>query len=111
MRKPQEVQHRDEETVDQLRREAEALRFVLGLFDREDGADASPADTSSARPAVRLLKNSERLEVVVEGAPCLRFDGRMSMAVEVMRTENEIRVFVPIPQPDDSSMQLEEGAA
>jgi virulence-associated protein VagC len=111
MKKPQEVQLVNEETVDQLRGEAEALRFVLGLFDGENGANVSPADTLGGRPAVRLLKNSERLEIVVEGTPSLRFAGRMSTAVEVMRTGNEIRIFVPIPQSSDSSFQLEEGAA
>ena len=67
-----EVLHSKEEMVCQLRRETEELRFLIGLLDREDGADASlanasAANASSGRPSVYLLTNSGRLEVVVRG--------------------------------------------
>jgi hypothetical protein len=38
-----EVLRSKEEEVCQLRRETEALRFLIGLLDREDATDASPA--------------------------------------------------------------------
>jgi len=112
-----DVLHSKEEMVCQLLRETEALRFVVGLLDREERADvspadASPADTSSARPAVYLLTNSGRLEVVVKGAPRLRFAGPMRMPMEIQRVGNEFHIFVPSPQPGGASSELlEEGAA
>jgi hypothetical protein len=112
MKNPYEVLRVKEERVYQLRCETETLRFVIGLLDREDGADASPANTPSGRPAVYLRTNSGRLEVVVEGTLRLRFAGRMRMPVEVMRIGNEFHIFVPTPQPSCvSSGLLEEGAA
>lgn len=112
MKNANEVLRAKEERVDQLRWETEALRFVIGLLDGEDGADAAPANTPSGRPAVYLLTNSGRLEVVVGGAPRLQFAGRMYMPVEVMRIGNEFHIFVPTPQPSCASSELlEEGAA
>jgi len=101
MKNPYEVLRVKEQKVCQLRRETEALRFVIGLVDdKEAGAKASPANaTPDARPAVYLVTNSGRLEVVVGGTPRLRFDGQMCMAVEVTRTENAFRISVPTPQP------------
>jgi len=107
-----EVLRGKEERVHQLRRETAVLRFVIGLLDREDGADASPAHAPSGRPAVYLLTNSGRLEVVVGGTPRLRFAGRMRWPLEVMRIGNEFHIFVSTPQPTCvSSGLLEEGAA
>jgi len=101
-----------EEMVCQLRRETEELRFLIGLLDREDGADASPANPPSGRPAVYLLTNSGRLEVVVEGTPRLQFAGQMRMPMEIIRIGNDFHIFIPTPQPgDDSSGFLEEGVA
>src|SRR6267143_4148532 len=112
MKNPYEVLRVKEERVHQLRWETEALRFVIGLLDREDGADASPANTPSGRPAVYLLTNSGRLEVVVGGTARLRFAGPIRMPVEVMRIGNEFHIFVRTPQPNcASSGLLEEGAA
>ena len=112
MKNPYEVLRVKEERVYQLRCETETLRFVIGLLDREDGADASPANTPSGRPAVCLLTNLGRLEVVVEGTLRLRFAGRMHMPVEVMRIGNEFHIFVPTPRRGCvSSGLLEEGAA
>ena len=112
MKNPYEALRIKEERVHQLRRETEVLRFVIGLLDTDDGADGSPAGSPSGRPAVYLLTNSGRLEVVVGGTPRLRFAGRMRMPVEVMRVGNEFHIFVPTPQPSCvSSELLEEGAA
>jgi len=112
MKNPYEVLRVKEEILDHVRRETEVLQFVIGLLDREDRADASPAKTPSGRPAVYLLANSGRLEIVVGGTPRLRFAGRMRMPVEVMRIGNECHIFVPAPQPSRiSSGLLEEGAA
>ena len=96
---------------EQAVRETEALRFVLGLLDKEDGPDPSPANTPGGRPAIRVLTNSGRLEVVVGDTPRLRFDGRLSMAVEVREIGNEFHIFLPTPQPGDTSLEPEEGAA
>jgi len=112
-----EVLHSKEEMVCQLRRETEELRFLIGLLDREDGTDASLANASatnasSRRPAVYLLTNSGRLEVVVRGAPRLRFAGPMRMPMEILRVGNEFHIFVPTPEPGGASSGLiEEGAA
>jgi hypothetical protein len=112
MKNPYEVLRAKEQMVDQLRRETEVLQFVIGLLDREDGADTSPAYTPSGWPAVYLLTNSGRLEVVAGDTPRLRFAGRMRMPVEVTRIGDEFHIFVPTPQPSDvSSGLLEEGAA
>ena len=113
MKNANEVLRVKEERVDQLRWETEALRFVIGLLDGEDRADASPANTPSGRPAVYLLTNSGRLEVVVEGTPRLQFAGRMQMPVEVMRIGDQCHIFLPTSQPSctSSSELLEEGAA
>ena len=112
MKNPYEVLGLKEEKAFQLRWETEALRFVIGLLDREDEEDASPANTPDGRPAIRCLTNSGRLEVVVGGAPRLRFAGRMCLPVEVMSIGNELHIFVPTPQPGSaSSSQLKEEAA
>src|SRR5271165_4534824 len=94
-----EVLRSKEEMVCRLRRETEALRFLVGLVDREDRVGASPANPPSRRPAVYLLTNSGRLEVVVRGTPRLRFAGQMRMPMEIMRMGNEFHIFVPTPQP------------
>jgi len=105
-----EVLRSKEEEVCQLRRETEALRFLIGVLDREDGAGASPANPPSGPNAVYLLTNSGRLEVVVQGTPRLRFGGQMRMPMEIMRIGNEFHIFVPPPQPTRvSSGLLEEG--
>jgi hypothetical protein len=112
-----EVLHSKEEMVCQLRRETEELRFLIGLLDREDGADASlanasAANASSGRPAVYVLTNSGRLEVVVQGTPRLRFAGPMRMPMEILRVGNEFHIFVPTPEAGGDSFGLvEEGAA
>jgi hypothetical protein len=107
-----EVLHSKEKMVCQLRRETEELRFLIGLFDREDWADASPANPPSGPPAVYLLTNSGRLEVVVRDTPRLRFGGQMRMPMEIMRVGNEFHIFVPSLKPRAvSSELLEEGAA
>ena len=112
MKNPYEVLRVKEQRVYQLRCETETLRFVIGLLDREDGADASPANTPSGRRAVYLRTNSGRLEVVVEDTLRLRFAGRMRMPVEVTGIGNKFHIFVPTPQPSDvSSGLLETGAA
>jgi len=116
MKNPYDVLRSKEEKVCQLRRETEELRFLIGLLDREDRdaspANASPATTSSGRPAAYLLTNSGRLEVVVRGAPRLRFGGQMRMPMEIMRIGNEFHIFVPTPEPSGvASGLLEEGAA
>ena len=112
MKNPYEVLQSKEEMVCQLRRETEALRFLIGLLDGEDGADVSPATPPSGPSAVYLLTNTGRLEVVVQGAPRLRFGGQMQMPMEIMRIGNEFHIFVPTPQPTRvSSGKLEEGAA
>ena len=112
MKNPYEVLRVKEERVYQLRRETEALRFVIGLLDRDDGADTSPANAPSGQPAVYFLTNSGRLEVVVGDMPRLRFAGRMRMPVEVMRIGTEFHIFVLTPQPSClSSELLEDGAA
>jgi hypothetical protein len=97
MTNPYEVLRVKEERVYQLRCETETLRFVIGLLDREDGADASPANTPSGRAAVYLRTNSGRLEVVVEGTLRLRFAGRMHIPVEVMRIGNVKSIAVSFP--------------
>ena len=117
VKNPYEVLRLKEEKVCQLRQETQALRYLIGLFDREDKAEASPANTSPANPssgpaAVYLLTNSGRLEVVVRGASRLRFAGPMRMPMEIMRIGNEFHIFVPTPQAGGvSSGPLEEGAA
>jgi hypothetical protein len=112
MKNPYEVLHSKEEMICQLRRETEALRFLIGLLDSEDGADVSPANPPSEPSAVYLLTNSGRLEVVMQGAPRLRFGGQMRMPMEIMRIGNEFHIFVPTPQPTRVSSGLrEEGAA
>ena len=112
MKNPYEVLHSKEEMVCRLRRETEALRFLIGLLDSEDGADASPANPPSGPNTVYLLTNSGRLEVVVQGTPRLRFGGQMRMPMEIMRIGNEFHIFVPTPPPTRvSSGLLEEGAA
>jgi len=112
MKNPYEVLRSKEEMVCQLRRETEALRFLIGLLDREDAADASPANPLSARPAVYLLTNAGRLEAVVRGTPRLRFAGPIRMPMEIMEIGNEFHIFVATPQHiRDSSRLLEEGAA
>ena len=97
MKNPYEVLRVKEEMVYQLRSETDALRFVIGLLDRENGTDTSPANPQSGRPAVYLLTNSGRLEVVVGGAARLRFAGHTRMPVEVMRIGNEFHIVVPTP--------------
>jgi hypothetical protein len=110
MKNPYEVLHSKEEMVCQLRRETDVLRFLIGLLEREDRADSSPANPSSEPSAVYLLTNSGRLEVVVQGTPRLRFGGQMRMPMEIMRIGNEFHIFVPPPQPTRvSSGLLEEG--
>ena len=112
MKNPYEVLHSKEEMVCQLRRETEALRFLIGLLDTEDGADASPANPPSGPNAVYLLTNSGRLEVVVQGTPRLRFGGQMRMPMEIMRIGNEFHIFLPTPQASCVSSRLvEKGAA
>jgi len=113
MKNPYEVLRAKEVRVYQLRWETEALRFVIGLLDGEDGADADafPANPQRGRPAVCFLTNSGRLEVVVGGTPRLRFAGRMRMPVEVMRIGNEFHIFVPTPQPSCVSSGLREEPA
>jgi hypothetical protein len=113
MKDPYEVLRVKEQRVYELRGETEALRFVIGLLDRGvAAADASPSNTPNGQPAVYLLTNSGRLEVVVGGTPRLRFAGRMCMPVEVIRHGNEFHIFVPTPPPGSAtSGQLEEGAA
>jgi hypothetical protein len=107
-----EVLRSKEEEVCQLCRETEALRFLIGVLDREDGASASPADPPSGPNAVYLLTNSGRLEVVVQGTPRLRFDGQTQMPIEILRIGNEFHIFLPTPQASGvSSGPLEEGAA
>jgi hypothetical protein len=107
-----EVLRLKEEEVCQLRRETEALRFLIGVLDREDGADTSPANPPSGPNAVYLVTNSGRLEVVVQGAPRLRFGGQMRMPMEIMRIGNEFHIFLPTPHASGvSSGLLEEGAA
>lgn len=97
MKNPYEVLHSKEEMVCQLRRETEALRFLIGLLDSEDVADASPANPPSGPNAVYLLTSSGRLEVVVQGTPRLRFGGPMRMPMEIMKIGNEFHIFVPTP--------------
>src|SRR5271169_5553920 len=104
--------------VCQLRRETAELRFLVGLLDGEDKADASsanaaPANPASGRPAVYLLTNSGRLEVVVRGTPRLQFAGPMRMPMEILRMGNEFHIFVRTPQPGgvSSGVLLEKGAA
>lgn len=112
MKNPYEVLRSKEEEICQLRHETEALRFLIGLLDKEDPADASPANPPNGSSAVYLLTKSGRLEVVVRDAPRLRFCGEMRMPMEIMRIGNEFHIFVPTPQPDRvSSGLLEEGAA
>jgi len=112
MKNPYEVLRSKEEEVCQLRRETEALRFLIGLLDREDAADASPANPPNGSSAVYLLTKSGRLEVVVRDTPRLRFSGEMRMPMEILRVGNEFHIFVPTPQPDRVfSGLLEEGAA
>jgi hypothetical protein len=112
MKNPYEVLRVKEQMVHQLRQETEVLQFLVGLLDREDGTEASPANPPGGRPAAFLLANSGRLQVVVGGMPRLRFPGRMRMPVEVMRIGNECHIFVPTPQPGSDSSELpEEGAA
>jgi hypothetical protein len=105
-----EVLRSKEEEVCQLRRETEALRFLIGLLDREDAADASPASPPNGSGTVYLLTKSGRLEVIVGDATRLRFSGEMRMPMEIMRIGNEFHIFVPTPQPNRVSL-LEEGAA
>jgi len=97
MKNPYEVLHSKEEMVCQLRRETEALRFLIGLLDSEEVAETSPANPPSGPSAVYLLTNSGRLEVVVQGTPRLRFGGPMRMPMEIMRIGNEFHIFVPTP--------------
>lgn len=114
MKNPYEVLRAKEQMAHQLRRETEALRFVMGLFDREgeDGTDASPTNASSGHPAVYLLTNCGRLEVIVgDATPRLRFGGQMCMPVEVMKIGNDFHIFVPTPQSSISSGLREEEAA
>jgi len=112
-----DVLHSKEEMVCQLRRETEDLRFLIGLLDREDGGGASPAnatlaDSPSGGPAVYLLTNSGRLEVVVQGTPRLRFAGAMRMPMEILRVGNEFHIFVPNPEPGGAPFgPVEEAAA
>ena len=111
MKNPYEVLHSKEKMVCQLRRETEELRFLIGLLDGEEKADASPANPPSG-PAVYLLTNSGRLEVVVRDTARLRFGGQMRMPMEIMRVGNEFHIFVPTLKPRGvSSGLLEEGAA
>jgi hypothetical protein len=109
MKNPYEVLHSKEELVCQLRRETEALRFLIGLLDRED----SPANPTPSGPsAIYLLTNSGRLEVVVQGTPRLRFGGQMRMPMEIVRIGNEFHIFLQTPLVSGvSSRLLEEGAA
>jgi hypothetical protein len=112
MKNPYEVLHLKEEMVCQLRRETEVLRFLIGLLDREDPAEASPANAPNGSSAVYLLTNSGRLEVVVKGTPLLRFGGQMRMPMEITRIGNEFHIFLPAPQPTRVfSGLLKEGAA
>jgi hypothetical protein len=112
MKNPYEVLRCKEEMVCQLRRETEALRFLVGLLDREDRTEASPANLPNGRATVYLLTNSGRLEVVVRGTPRLRFAGPMHMPMEIERMGNAFHIFVPTPQPGRVSSELpEEGAA
>ena len=107
-----EVLRSKEEEVCQLRRETEALRFLIGLFDRGDTAHASPANSPNGSSAVYPLTKSGRLEVIVRDAPGLRFSGEMRMPMEIVRIGNEFHIFVPVPQANRvSSGLLEEGAA
>jgi len=76
--------------------ETDALRYLIGLLDKQDAADASPANPPGARPAVYLLTNSGRLEVVVQGTLGLRFGGQMRMPMEIMRIGNEFHILVPL---------------
>jgi hypothetical protein len=89
-----EVLHSKEEMLCQLLREAEALRLLIGLLDKDDSADSSPSDPTSAQPAVYLLTNSGRLEAVVQGAQRLHFAGQMRMPMEIMEVGNEFHIFV-----------------
>ncbi len=107
-----EVLRSKEEEVYQLRRETEALRFLIRVLDREDAAGTSPANPPNGPNAVYLLTNSGRLEVVVQGTPRLRFDGQTQMPIEILRIGNEFHIFLPSPQASGvSSGPLEEGAA
>lgn len=107
-----EVLRSKEEEVCQLRRETEALRFLIGLLDREDAADPPPTNLPNARPAAYLLTNSGRLEVVVQGTSLLRFSGEMRMPMEITEIANEFHIFVPTPQPSRVSSELpKEGTA
>jgi hypothetical protein len=107
-----EVLRSKEEEVCQLRRETEALRFLIGLLDREDATDASPATPPNESGTVYLLTKSGRLEVIVRDAQRLRFSGEMRMPMEIMKIGNEFHIFVPPPQPNRVPFGLfEEGAA
>jgi hypothetical protein len=107
-----EVLRSKEEEVCQLRRETEALRFLIGLLDREDATDASPATPPNGSGTVYLLTKSGRLEVIVRDAPRLRFSGEMRMPMEITKIGNEFHIFVPTPQPNRvPSGLLQEGAA
>ena len=75
MKNPYEVLRARERRVDQLRRETVALRFLIGLLDREEEADTVPAKVPSRRPATYLQTNSGRLEVIVGETTRLRFAG------------------------------------
>ena len=118
MKNPYEVLRSKEEKVCQLRRETAELRFLVGLLDGENKSDASSANAAlanpaSGRPAVYLLTNSGRLEVVVRGTPRLRFAGPMRMPMEILRMGNDFHIFVRTPQPGrvSSGLLLEKGAA
>jgi hypothetical protein len=107
-----EILRSKEEEVCQLRRETEALRFLIGLLDREDATDASPATPPNGSGTVYLLTKSGRLEVIVRDAQRLRFSGEMRMPMEIMKIGNEFHIFVPPPQPNRvPSGHFEEGAA
>lgn len=110
MKNPYEVLRSKEEMLCQLLQERETLRFLIELLDKdkEDSADASPADSPSPRPAVYLLTNSGRLEAVVRGAPRLHFAGQMRMPMEILEIDNEFHIFV---QPSRVSSELVEEAA
>jgi hypothetical protein len=107
-----EVLRSKEEEVCQLRRETEALRFLIGLLDREDSADASRASPPNESGTVYLVTRSGRLEVIVRDTPSLRFSGEMRMPMEITKIGNEFHIFVPTPQPNRvPSGLLQEGAA
>lgn len=100
MKNPYEVLRVKEQRIRQLRREMETLRFVIGLFDRDNQTDPTP-DTPGEPSSVYVTKEG-RLEVVVGGTPRLQFGGRMRMALEVVSVGDEFHILVPPLDPAPS---------